>query len=411
MKHAADLSGDVLVVGGGLVGATLAIALGRAGLDVLVVEHLAPPSTVVPAFDGRVSSIAYASVRLLEALELWDAERLEAQPILDIIVSDGTVRGGAASPFLHFDHGEIGTPLGHLVENRHLRIAQHRALAALPTVHLLAPAALAEVRFGPHGVDAQLADGRQVSATLCIAADGRDSPLRRQVGIKSLGWSYPQSGIVTTVAHEKPHQAIAQQLFLPAGPFAILPMQGNRCSLVWTERAELTPTLMALDEERFTAELAARFTDFLGDVRPIGPRWSYPLRLHLARTLVASRFALAGDAAHAIHPIAGQGLNLGLRDVAALSEVLVDAMRLGLDLGAPDVLARYERWRRFDAAAMALATDAINALFSNDLPPLRAARDAGLGLVDRVAPLRRLFMGLAGGDVGEVPRLLKGAAL
>lgn len=411
MKKSAELSGDVLIVGGGLVGATLAIALARAGLDILVVDRLAPPTTVEPAFDGRVSSIAYASVRMLEALELWDAERLEAQPILDIIVSDGTVRDGAASPFLHFDHGEIGTRLGHLVENRHLRVAQHHALSALPSVQLLAPADLAEVRFGRHCVNARLADGQRLSVTLCIAADGRDSPLRRQVGIKSIGWSYPQSAIVTTVAHEKPHQAVAQQLFLPAGPFAILPMRGNRSSLVWTERAELTPALMALDDERFTAELAARFTDFLGAVRPIGPRWSYPLKLHLARTLVAPRFALTGDAAHAIHPIAGQGLNLGLRDVAALSEVLVDAMRLGLDPGAPDVLARYERWRRFDAASMAVATDSINALFSNDLPPLRAARDAGLGIVDRIAPLRRLFMGLAGGDVGEVPRLLKGAAL
>lgn len=411
MASTHESEADVLIVGAGLVGATAALALGRAGLTVSVVDPLAPPATFEPAFDGRVSSIAYASARMLEALDLWDAEALAAQPILDMIVSDGTVRGGAASPFLHFDHNEIGLPLGYLVENRHLRIALHRALAGLPNVCLLAPAAIAELRFLTHRVEARLADGRVVRAALCLAADGRDSPLRRQAGIKSIGWDYPQVGIVTSVAHERPHQGIAQQLFLPAGPFAILPMRGNRSSLVWTERADVAPGLLALDEAAFTAELRARFTDFLGAVQPVGPRWSYPLRLHLARRMVAPRLALIGDAAHAIHPIAGQGLNLGLRDVAALAEVLVEAVRLGLDPGAPDVLARYERWRRFDATAMAIGTDAINALFSNDLPPLRAARDAGLGLVDRIGPLRRLFMGLAGGDVGETPRLLKGAAL
>ena len=225
-----------------------------------------------------------------------------------------------------------------------------------------------------------------------------------------IGWSYPQTGIVATVAHERPHNGVAYEHFLPAGPFAILPMTGNRSSLVWTERAEKAPAMLALDEAGFNAEVARRFGPHLGATKVTGERWSYPLSFHLARDFVRPRFALAGDCAHGIHPIAGQGLNLGLKDAAALAETLLDAARLGRDIGALDTLKRYERWRRFDSLALAASTDALNRLFSNDIAPLRHLRDLGLGIVDAIGPARRFFMRHAGGDVGKLPRLLKGEA-
>jgi 2-octaprenyl-6-methoxyphenol hydroxylase len=234
--------------------------------------------------------------------------------------------------------------------------------------------------------------------------------LRSQMGINVVGWSYPQTGIVATVEHEKPHNGVAYEHFLPSGPFAILPMTGNRASLVWTEDQRKAPALLALDETGFNEELLRRFGDHLGKVKSAGPRWSYPLSFHLARDFVRPRFALAGDCAHGIHPIAGQGLNLGLKDAAALAEVLLDAGRLGRDIGALDTLKRYERWRRFDSFALAASTDALNRLFSNDIPPLRHLRDLGLGIVDAIGPARRFFMRHAGGDVGKLPRLMKGEA-
>jgi 2-octaprenyl-6-methoxyphenol hydroxylase len=260
------------------------------------------------------------------------------------------------------------------------------------------------------GVTARLSNGETVAATLAIAADGRVSPLRQAMGIKTVGWSYPQTGIVATVEHEKPHNGVAYEHFLPAGPFAILPMTGNRSSLVWTEKAALAPALLKLDDAMFNAELAKRFGAHLGRVKTAGLRWSYPLSFHIARDFVKPRFALAGDCAHGIHPIAGQGLNLGLKDAAALADVLLDAARLGQDIGALDVLKRYERWRRFDSVTLAASTDALNRLFSNDIAPLRVLRDVGLGIVDAIGPARRFFMRHAGGDVGKLPRLMKGEA-
>jgi len=255
-----------------------------------------------------------------------------------------------------------------------------------------------------------LKDGEEISAALVIAADGRDSALRTQMGMQVIGWSYPQTGIVATVEHERPHNGVAYEHFLPSGPFAILPMTGNRSSLVWTEAKSKAPGLLALDEEKFNAELAQRFGAHLGKTKAAGPRWSYPLSFHIARDFVRTRFALAGDCAHGIHPIAGQGLNLGLKDAAALAEVLLDAGRLGRDIGALDTLKRYERWRRFDSFALAASTDALNRLFSNDIAPLRHLRDLGLGIVDSIAPARRFFMRHAGGDIGKLPRLMKGEA-
>ena len=260
-------------------------------------------------------------------------------------------------------------------------------------------------------IEAGLADGRHVRARLAVAADGARSASRDAVGIEVVRWAYEQTGIVCTVAHERPHRGIAHERFLPAGPFAILPMKGNRSSLVWTERAALAPQLMEADEATFAAELGARFGDFLGALEVVGPRWSYPLSLTHARSYVAPRLALAGDAAHAIHPIAGQGFNLGIRDIAVLAELVVDQARLGLDIGSDDLLAHYQRWRRFDAVALIAVTDGLNRLFSNHHPALRVTRDVGLAMVNQVPPLKRVFMRHAMGLVGDLPRLARGEPL
>ncbi|OJT96100.1 MAG: 2-octaprenyl-6-methoxyphenyl hydroxylase [Alphaproteobacteria bacterium 65-7] len=402
---------DVVISGGGMVGLPLGLALAQGGLTVLVVDA-APPATVLePQFDGRVSALAYASVRMLTALGVWDDLAPHAQPIREILVTDGQP-GKPASPFsLHFDAQEVGADsLGHIAENRHIRAALYAAVARAPNLELLAPARVKDVAVEAGAAVVTLADGSQVSAALVIAADGRESPLRARMGIPVVGWSYPQTGIVATVEHDKPHHGVAYEHFLPSGPFAILPMTGNRSSLVWTEDKKKAPALLALDETGFQAELARRFGDHLGAVRGAGPRWSYPLSFHIARDFVQPRFALAGDCAHGIHPIAGQGLNLGLKDAAALTEVLLDAARLGRDIGALDTLKRYERWRRFDSVTLGVSTDALNRLFSNDLAPLRLLRDLGLGVVDAIGPARRFFMRHAGGDVGKLPKLMKGEA-
>jgi 2-octaprenyl-6-methoxyphenol hydroxylase len=402
---------DVIVCGGGMVGLTLGLALAQGGLKTVVADAARPSATLDPKFDGRVSALAYASVRMLTALGVWQALQQDAQPIRDILVTDGKP-GEAASPFsLHFDSGEVGADsLGHIAENRHIRAALYGAVAKSPNLELIAPAAVDGVTVDGARVVARLADGQQVRAALAVAADGRESPLRAQAGISTIGWSYPQIGIVATVEHEAPHNGVAYEHFLPSGPFAILPMTGNRSSLVWTEAKDLAPEMLALDEAGFNEQIARRFGSHLGRTRAAGPHWSYPLSFHLARNFVADRFALAGDCAHGIHPIAGQGLNLGLKDAAALAEVLLDAARLGQDIGAADVLRRYERWRRFDSFALAASTDALNRLFSNDIAPLRVLRDVGLGIVDAIGPARRFFMRHAGGDIGKLPRLMKGEA-
>jgi 2-octaprenyl-6-methoxyphenol hydroxylase len=294
--------------------------------------------------------------------------------------------------------------------NRHIRRALFAALDESQTLEVIAPAAVGRVDVDADRVMAQLSNGDEVTAALGVAADGRESPLREQMGLRVIAWSYPQIGIVATVAHERSHNGTAYEHFLPSGPFAILPMTGNRSSLVWTEREDLAPEILKLPPDAFEAEVARRFGAHLGAIQVEGPRWSYPLKFHLARGYVAPRFALAGDAAHGIHPIAGQGLNLGLKDAAALAECVLDAARLGLDAGHGEALRRYERWRRFDAFTLAAATDGLNRLFSNDVAPLRVVRDLGMGLVDSIGPLRRFFMRHAGGDIGKLPRLLKGEA-
>ena len=424
---------ELAVVGGGLNGLTLGIACASAGLEVAVIDREDPATMIGERFDGRTSAIAFGSMRVLDGIGVWRLIADKAEAIRDIRVADNS-----APLFLHYDHREIGDdPMGWIVENRDLRRALHERARQLPGLQLLAPMKVTHwndvsLSVGPakagtrkakvldsrsHGNDGkgfgqlQLADGTVVRAELIAAADGKNSPLREAAGIKSVSWSYPQVGIVATVRHTKPHRGVAVEHFLPAGPFAILPMTDNRSSIVWTERAALAPTLLKLDDTAFHAELASRFGDFLGDISVEGPRWSYPLSFLHAETYVASRLVLVGEAAHVIHPIAGQGLNMGIRDIAALAECLIDGRRLGLDLGHATVLARYERWRRFDNVLLAAVTDGLNRLFSNSVPPLKLARDVGLAAIGEVPPLKHFFMRHAMGMVGDLPRLVKGEAL
>ncbi|HWD49661.1 MAG TPA: FAD-dependent monooxygenase [Rhizomicrobium sp.] len=413
---------DVIVGGGGMVGLTLALALAQGGLKVVVVDPVPVSTALGASFDGRVSALSYSTVRMFRALDIWPHLEAAAQPINDILVTDAPL-GGTPSPFsLHFDSAEIGQAMGAIAENRHIRRALFAALDEQPNITLISPAALTGLDVSTAAIEASLSNGENVRAQLAVAADGRDSPMRDEMGLGVIGWSYPQWGIVATVEHEKPHNGVAYEHFLPSGPFAILPMtpassseavgdkKSNRSSLVWTERDDIAPAMMKLSEDAFNEEIARRFGSHLGATKAAGPRWSYPLKFHLARGFVKPRFALAGDSAHGIHPIAGQGLNLGLKDAAALAETVLDAARLGIDIGSLDVLKRYERWRRFDSLSLSVATDALNRLFSNDIGPLRIARDLGLGIVDSIPPLRQFFMRHAGGDIGKLPRLLKGEA-
>ena len=404
---ASHLSADVLIVGGGLVGGTMACAFAQSGISCIVVDHEDPATAVTEEFDGRCSAIALAPQRVLDAVGLWPLMAPGCQPILEIRVSDGH------SPlFLHYDHKALGeAPFGWLAENRLMRKAIFHRIPELPLCTHLAPAKVATLERDPSGVRALLADGRTVSARLAVAADGRGSPTRTGAGIGITFSDYHQTGIVCTVAHERPHRGIAQEHFLPAGPFAILPITGNRSSIVWTEKSHLAPAILRADEATFMAELRERFGEFLGEIHVVGPRFGYPLSIQFADRYTATRLALIGDAAHGMHPIAGQGMNMGLRDVAALAEVVVEAKRLGLDPGSAQVLERYTRWRRFDNMLMLGLTDALNRLFSNDLGPLRLARDLGLAAVNRMPPLKKVFMRHAMGLVGELPRLMRGEAL
>ena len=399
---------ELVIAGGGLNGMLLAIACAGAGLPTIVVDRQDPAAMSADRFDGRSSAIAYGSRLVFDGIGLWPEIADEAEPIREIRVADDN------SPlFLHYDHRELGSgtdgnaPLGYIVENRVLRRALLTRAATLPSLKLLAPQTVAAMEASETGAEIVLGDGLRLRTRLVVAADGKDSPLRRAAGIRTIEWRYEQTGIVTTVAHQRPHGGIAVEHFLPAGPFAILPMTGNRSSIVWTEHAALAPRLLALPEAAFAAELRARFGDFLGAIEPVGPRWAYPLALMQAERYVARRLALIGEAAHVIHPIAGQGLNIGIRDIAALAELIVDARRLGLDIGDPAGLDTYQRWRRADALLLAAVTDGLNRLFSNTVAPVRLARDLGLAIVNRLPPLKRLLMRHAMGVLGDRPRLAR----
>lgn len=409
----AALETEVLIVGCGLIGATLATAFGEAGLDVVVVDIRDPKEGLDAGFDGRASAIAQATGRVLDGLGLWRKLAADAAPIKDIRVSEGD-----SLLFLHYDHREAGDqPFGHMVENRNLRKALFHRLRELDTVRLLAPAVVKTLDRGAGGVAAELAGGQKIRARLAVAADGRGSKTREDAGIRITKWSYNQSAIVCSVAHERCHDFIAHEHFLPAGPFAILPLMGapgrrGHCSsLVWTEKPDVAQAIMALDDAGFMAELERRFGDFLGRLEVSGPKWCYPLGLQFAETVIDKRLALVGDAAHVMHPIAGQGLNMGLRDVAALAEVVLDARRLGLDIGDGTVIERYQRWRRFDNSLMLAMTDGLNRLFSNDIRPLRLVRNTGLAAVNRLPPLKKFFMRHAMGLVGDLPRLMRNQPL
>jgi 2-octaprenyl-6-methoxyphenol hydroxylase len=406
---AADIMADILVVGGGLVGAVAARALSHAGFRVIVIDGTDPADAMDAAFDGRASAIAAASERLLTAIGVWPYMVDDVAPILDIRVADG------ASPlYLHYDHLDVGEgPLGYLCENRHIRKAALQALRDDDNVTFLAPLRVEHLERGPGGVQATLSDGRRVGARLAIAADGRGSKIREAAGIRTTSWRYPQEAIVCTVEHALPHAFVAHEHFLPAGPFAILPLRGTdekpaqRSSIVWTERAAQAQAMVSLDDAAFTRELAKRFGDFMGAIEVVGPRFCHPLGLQFAHASIAERLVLVGDADHGMHPIAGQGLNMGYRDVAALVDVLGEARRLGLDIGAASVLQRYQRWRRFDNTLMLAVTDGLNRLFSNDIAPIRHARDLGLGLVNRMPPLKKVLMRSAMGLMGDLPSLMQ----
>ena len=403
---------DTLIGGAGFAGLALAIALRQSlgeAFAVTVVDPALDKGTG-HAGDVRASAIAAAARRLFETIGVWDAVAADAQPILDMAVTDSRLTDAVRPVFLTFD-GEVepGEPFAHMIENGPL-LAALLDKAKQDGVTLVA-AGVGECEAAAHRIDVALSNGEAVSTRLLVAADGAHSGIRERAGIQCSGWNYGQSAIVTTVRHERDHHGRAEEHFLPAGPFAILPLKDRRASIVWAEDAKEAERIVALPDADFHAELERRFGLRLGDIAVIGPRRAYPLGLSVARAFIGERLALIGDAAHVIHPIAGQGLNLGLRDVAALAEAIVDAARLGLDVGSVTVLDRYQRWRRFDTMAMGAATDTLNRLFSNRSDALRLVRDVGLGLVDRVPPLKELFIREAAGLTGEVPKLLKGEAL
>lgn len=410
---------DVVIAGAGMAGATFALAAAQGGLKVVLVDPQPFSLQMAPTFDGRSTAIAFSTFRMLDALGVGEALRPHACRMDRILVTDGRRPGAAsraASPaFLRFDADEIGDrtngePLGYLVENRRIRAALAEAVTAAG-IEVRAPAAVAGVEAGPGFSTVTLADGATLRAALVVGAEGRGSLVRKAAGIDTLGWGYGQGGVVATVKLGRDHGNVAHEYFLPSGPFAILPLTEQRASLVWTETTRRAEALKTASDAAFHAHLMRRFGDFLDDVSVVGPRFVYPLSLQLAEQLTAPRTALIGDAAHAVHPVAGQGLNMGLKDAAALAEVLVEAMRLGEDIGSETVLDRYARWRRFDNTTLAAGFDAFVRLFSNDAPPVRLARDLGMAAVNRIGPLRRAFMHTAGGAQGDLPRLLRGEAV
>ena len=404
---------SVAIAGGGFAGGTLALALAKLapGAVRIALVDAAPP-VADRGRDARGLALSAATKSLLDAVGLWDALEPMAQPIQSIEITDSPLNASLRPHVLGFDTKLNGdTPSAYLVEAGDLLAAISQALRTVPSLDVFAPDSVDGYEADPFGVRVHLAGGTVLEAPLLVAADGKRSRLRERAGIKCIGWSYPQSGIVATVAHERPHHGKAVQHFLPAGPFAILPLTGNRSSIVWTEETATAEALLSGDGDTFVTALTHRFGHRLGSIELEGKPQSFPLAFQMARSFVSDRLALIGDAAHVVHPLAGQGLNIGMRDVAALTETIVDTMRLGLDIGSGVTLERYQRWRRFDGAFSATVMDGLNRLFSNDSVPLRTARDIGMGIVDRAPSLKRFLVREAAGRTGDVPRLLKGERL
>ena len=397
---------DVIIVGGGLNGPALALALAQGGLRVTVVDGRPAAVRGEVGFDGRAYALAIASKRLLAVIGVWGRVAAKTQPILKIVASDGRAGAGASPFFLTFDHAEIEEgPMGFMLEDRFLFAAFQAAMAEAPGIAVLSGESVVAQGVG----SVTLASGSVLSARLVVGCDGRGSGVAARAGIVRRGWGYGQTALVTAVSHALPHNGVAQQFFMPGGPLAILPLPGGHLSsIVWSEAEAVAAEIHALPDAEYLEALRPRFGEFLGEIVLVGVRFTYPLSLSLAERFVADRVALVGDAAHGVHPLAGQGLNLGLRDVGALAQVLIEARRRGEDIGAAAVLERYQSWRRFDVTAMALGMDGVNRLFSNDNPVLRRLRDLGLGLVNAVPGLRRGFIRQAAGLTGDVPKLLAG---
>ena len=403
---------QIAIVGGGLNGCALALALASGGFRVTVIDSLSKEAQISDAFDGRSYALALASKRLLAAVGLWGDLADNAQPMLEIKVTDGRAGEGASPFWMHFDHAEIEEgPMGFMVEDRHLRRAFLSAMAADDRITQISQQSVVAQQVSAGRVTLTLSNGDTVETSLVIGCDGRKSGTAERAGIARDVKDYGQTAVVAAIGHEAPHGGVAHQFFMPAGPLAILPLTGNRSSIVWAESHARAAELSALSDADFITALQPAFGDFLGPLHVAGARFTYPLNLTVAKSLTADRVALVGDAAHGIHPIAGQGLNQGLRDVAALAEVLVEARRRGEDIGSGAVLDRYADWRRFDAKTLAAATDGFNTLFSNDNPVARMGRDIGMGLVGSIPALRRSFMREAAGLTGDLPRLLRGQAL
>ncbi len=401
---------DILIAGGGLNGPALALALAQGGFRVTVIDSRPAPDRAEAGFDGRAYALAIASVRLLRAIGVWDSLADKAQPMLEIKASDGRAGEGAAPFFLHFDAAEIEEgPMGHMLEDRYLYAAFLQAMERTAGITLLSGETVVAQDVQPEGVSVTLASRRTITGALLVGCDGRGSGTAARAGIRRVGWGYGQTALVTAIRHEQDHHGVAQQFFMPSGPLAILPLKGgHHSSIVWSETDANAAAIQALPDAEYLEALRPRFGDFLGEIELAGARFTYPLSLSLAERFVAPRVALVGDAAHGVHPIAGQGLNLGLRDVAALAEVLILARRRGEEPGSPAALDAYQRWRRFDATALALGMDTVNRVFSTDNPVLRMGRDLGMGLVNAVPGLRRGFMRQAAGLTGDLPKLLTG---
>ncbi len=400
---------EIIIVGGGLNGPALALALADGGFSVTIIDALPARSRDQKGFDGRGYALALASQHLLAAIGVWPDVAENSQPINEVKITDGRAGEGPSGWMLHFDSRELTEgPMGYMVEDRYLSRALQGAVQKHPLITQINNETVVDQQVGPASVTVTTASGKTLTGSILIGSDGRASGTAKRAGIRRVGHDYGQTALVCAIEHDLPHHGIAHQFFMPPGPLAILPLPGNRSSIVWSETTKEAARINALPEDEYLDILRPRFGSFLGQIRLAGTRFTYPLNLTLAEHFIAPRLALIGDAAHGVHPIAGQGLNLGLRDVGALAEVLILGRRRGEDIGAPDVLERYQRWRQFDTTVMALATDAFNKLFSNDNSLLRLGRDMGLGMVNAMPSVRKRFIREAAGLSGDVPKLLQG---